>query len=286
MNIQKNSGIKLKKPRIVIFGQPKIGKTTLAASAPNPLFLLTEEGLGKISVDFVPILDDWDKFIATLKELDSQPKTYETIVIDSLTGLVEILRKKVVKTIYSGDESITGFSAYGRGWKDVANKFGKILIYLDRLRDKDYTIVLIAHITQKSSVDPARGDFVKSMPALEKIVWERIHPWADMILSVDFDYILHDKKVSETTGRFIFSTGSKALDAGCRPGYEIPAKINLDLGWQGITEGYKSYQLAKQIGSLTVITDQMKLDYGFTGELDSLPIEKLETILKQIKGGK
>ena len=34
-----------KPPRICVFGEGGLGKTTLAANAPNPIFILTEDGL-------------------------------------------------------------------------------------------------------------------------------------------------------------------------------------------------------------------------------------------------
>jgi ABC-type iron transport system FetAB ATPase subunit len=37
-----------KPPRIAIYGPPGIGKTTFAAGAPNPVFILTEDGLGDL----------------------------------------------------------------------------------------------------------------------------------------------------------------------------------------------------------------------------------------------
>ncbi|MBO5680941.1 MAG: AAA family ATPase, partial [Lentisphaeria bacterium] len=40
------SGKESKPPRLMIYGQEGIGKSTFAAAAPNPIFIQTEDGLG------------------------------------------------------------------------------------------------------------------------------------------------------------------------------------------------------------------------------------------------
>ena len=39
-----------KPPRIVIYGVPGIGKTSLAAEFPDPIFIQTEEGTGNLEL--------------------------------------------------------------------------------------------------------------------------------------------------------------------------------------------------------------------------------------------
>jgi hypothetical protein len=41
-------------PRVVIYGVPGIGKTTLASKMPAPIFLPVEDGLGQLEVDTFP----------------------------------------------------------------------------------------------------------------------------------------------------------------------------------------------------------------------------------------
>ena len=52
--------MEIKKPdllpvRTIIYGSDKVGKSSFAASAPNPLFLDLEGGLGELAVDCVDL---------------------------------------------------------------------------------------------------------------------------------------------------------------------------------------------------------------------------------------
>ena len=49
------SGKENRPPRIMIYGAEGVGKSTFAASAPNPVFIQTEDGLGEIDCCKFPL---------------------------------------------------------------------------------------------------------------------------------------------------------------------------------------------------------------------------------------
>ena len=53
-SISRSTGIKA--PRILVYGGAGLGKTTFGSDAPAPIFLPTEDGLGKIETDSFPLL--------------------------------------------------------------------------------------------------------------------------------------------------------------------------------------------------------------------------------------
>jgi len=57
-----------KPPRLIIYGPPKVGKTTFAAMAPAPIFLCIEEGLGALEVDHFPLITSFDELLNCLFE--------------------------------------------------------------------------------------------------------------------------------------------------------------------------------------------------------------------------
>ena len=85
-----------KAPRITIFGRPGIGKSTLAAQFPKPLFLLTEE-TGLSNVEALPVAtsfrDIWDN-VKELLAMDELP--FNTIVIDSISKLDALIVKYIL----------------------------------------------------------------------------------------------------------------------------------------------------------------------------------------------
>ena len=52
-NIQ--TGRENKPPRIMVYGQEGVGKSTFGASAPDPVFIQTEDGLGEIDTCKFPL---------------------------------------------------------------------------------------------------------------------------------------------------------------------------------------------------------------------------------------
>lgn len=77
-----------KKLKVLIYGQPGVGKTRFACSAKKPLVFDVENGLGDMDLDRVEVktlsqmLWQLDELIAAGDKLD-----YDTLIIDSLTAL-------------------------------------------------------------------------------------------------------------------------------------------------------------------------------------------------------
>ena len=49
------TGRENKPPRIMVYGQEGVGKSTFGASAPDPVFIQTEDGLGEIDTAKFPL---------------------------------------------------------------------------------------------------------------------------------------------------------------------------------------------------------------------------------------
>ena len=50
---------KAKTERVIIYGESGLGKTTFATSAPNPIVIQTEDGLGEIDVPCFPLAESY-----------------------------------------------------------------------------------------------------------------------------------------------------------------------------------------------------------------------------------
>jgi hypothetical protein len=101
----------IKPPSILIYSEAGIGKTTLASNAPNPVFLCTVEGLGKLEVDCSDRITTIDEFTGYTNELLHGEHNYKTIVVDSLDHLKTALIEKFAK-ILRFIEAL----GYGRGY--------------------------------------------------------------------------------------------------------------------------------------------------------------------------
>ena len=68
--------------RGVIYGVESVGKTTLAAQAPSPIFLDIEGGSSHLDVPRLEI-KSWSDMMTALEELAAGGHGYQTVVVDS-----------------------------------------------------------------------------------------------------------------------------------------------------------------------------------------------------------
>ena len=75
----------LKGKYILIYGQPKIGKTTLAAQFPRNLLLAFEPGYNALNNKMVQPITKWGEFKTVLKQLEKPEvqEKFDTITIDT-----------------------------------------------------------------------------------------------------------------------------------------------------------------------------------------------------------
>jgi len=128
-------------PRICFYGPHGIGKSTLAAQFPKPIFISTEDGLASLDVVSFPKATSVDDVSKAIKTLIKEEHDFKTLVLDSTDWLVSPLITSDIET--NNDEKAL---AYGKGQVMVAESFREILQGMDVLRKKRaMNILLIAH---------------------------------------------------------------------------------------------------------------------------------------------
>lgn len=85
----------------LIYGQPGMGKTTLACSAPKPVLLDFDNGVFRIrdehQVPTVPI-HSWEDAEAALKELEQDGGEYKTVIVDTASKMIDSIIVNVCGT--------------------------------------------------------------------------------------------------------------------------------------------------------------------------------------------
>jgi len=218
-------------PRVVIYGPPKIGKSTWGADAPSPAFAATEEG-----VDSLPVLQalakDWETLLANVRTLAEADGEVQTVVIDTLNGAAELASQHVCHAQFKDNWGPGGFQSFGHGWAATSEEMRKLLLVLDMARANGKTVILLAHTGVANIKNPIAGDYTKFVPDLDKKIWARFAAWADIIGRAEYEHSIkrgdngQGKAVSSDT-RLLRLVGSQAEDAGCRVGYDLPAQLPL-----------------------------------------------------------
>lgn len=131
-----------------IYGQPSLGKSTLALSMPRPLLIDTDGGIHRIQAEYrtdsVPV-SSYDDILEVLKE---DLSNYDTIVIDTLGKLVDLMCEKASNEnpkLLQGDGTFSQ-----KGWGVVKNYFKQLVKDLDRL---DKNLIFVAHEKEERQGD-------------------------------------------------------------------------------------------------------------------------------------
>ena len=142
-SIRKNDAMAA--PRIMVYGVEGIGKSTFGAGAPNPVYILTEDGLGSLNVDHFPLATSFADVMDAIASLYKENHAFETVVIDSLDWLEAIIQREIEQKYDAKD------LAYGKGSLIAAERWREILDGLNALRnDKGMAVILIAQIGRAS----------------------------------------------------------------------------------------------------------------------------------------
>lgn len=108
--------------KVLLYGAPKVGKTTLAASIDpdRTLFVATEPGHGAMEIFKVPV-SSWEEFrqVGPLLAADKGER-FTTVVIDTIDELAKQCQDKVM--VDMGGTHPSEFE-YGKGWNAVATEF-------------------------------------------------------------------------------------------------------------------------------------------------------------------
>lgn len=220
-SIQKNTA--LKAPRVMIYGVEGIGKSTFAAGAPNPIFIMTEDGLGTLQVDHFPIATSTSDVMNAIGTLYTEKHDFQTVVIDSLDWLENIIWREIEEKHDAKD------LAYGKGAVIAAEQWRKVLDGLDSLRiDRNMAVILIAHTTIKRFDSPEVEPYDRYQPKLQERSSAVIREWSDAVLFANYKTIIKKDDVGfNKTNTRGFSTGERLLFTSERPAYMAKNRYNL-----------------------------------------------------------
>ena len=219
-----------KPPRIVVHGIHGVGKSYFASKAPNPVFLLTEDGLTNITVDHFPLAKELDDVWAYMKLImDDEKNTYQTFVVDTLDWLEKLIFKQVCK---DKEVETTEDISYGKAYVFAMRHWERLLKGLEIIRAKGIGIILLAHNEIKTFSPPDNDSYDRYQIKLHRHAATAIEEWADAVLFANFKaYVSKDKdsgkkKATGSGERVLYSSNKPAWRAKTR--YDIPDEIPLD----------------------------------------------------------
>ena len=214
------SARKLLPPRLVVYGGPKVGKSTLAAGAPSPIFIPTEEGLTAIDVPAFPLASSFDQVLSAVVALAIEAHEFKTVVLDSLDWCESLILAHTSRLAgVASIEQVGG--GYGKGFGAAVEHWRNLLDGMDYLRtQRGMTVILICH-DEIRHMEPPDGDpFDMATLKLNKKATAVVTEWCDVL-----SYARAKRTVKKTDTGFgkehgrAVGVGQRVLTLGQNPAY-------------------------------------------------------------------
>ena len=217
--------------RLLIHGVDGVGKSSFAASAPNPVFLGPEDGTNHLDVARFPVPASWEDVMDALRTLAQDRGGFETLVVDSVDWLEPLVWKHVVEA--SGAKSIEEVGGgYGKGYVAALDEWRRFLAALEYLqRNQGMHVILIGHSLIKSFRNPEGEDFDRYTVKLHDKAAALCREWCEGVYFAQFEtFSVKDKakrvKGVSTRARLLNTQRTAAFDANDR--YGLSERIALD----------------------------------------------------------
>lgn len=223
-------------PRLLVYGPPGRGKTSLALDFPSPIFLLTETGVPAGRQIPGWRVQNYGHLLKLLEGLYEDPRDRRTIVIDSLDKLEPIIWQQACSELGASkiDENTKGSpTAYGKGYTHADYVWREVLDSLNAIRMKhNIAWIGVAHSHVSSAPDPTVEEYKQFDIRLHKRALAIWQDDADAILFINNEANIvekdqgFNKKSKHADGgvnRFIYTDLRASLVAKNR--FNMPAKI-------------------------------------------------------------
>lgn len=187
--------------RVLLYGPGGIGKSSLAALAPSPVFLDIENGTRELDV---PRVEPIETFADLREALRSDVlEGHQTVVLDSATRAEELAIAHTLATVpHEKGHRVNSLEGYGfgKGYQHAYDTFLLLLADFDRQVRAGRNVILIAHDCTADVPNPSGDDFLRFEPHLQSpksgkaSIRNRVIQWADHVLFVGYDVIAEEGK--------------------------------------------------------------------------------------------
>ncbi len=179
---------------IIFYGTEGVGKTSFALQFKKEISFLSVKENGFANLDMVgdipPNCDntDIDSFQELIRYIRAA-KDYSTLVIDSLSGVQQILADHIIKVHYSDkDDPQKHFGQFSEGYRIHAPRYvEQICNELTLLNNKGINTLLLGHAKQELIKVPTGTDYNATVIDMES--WPRaiIKKWAAAVIYMTLD---------------------------------------------------------------------------------------------------
>ena len=230
--------------RVLLYGMDGVGKTTMAAGAPNPLVIDANKGSHRLDVQRV-VPDTWDEVGEWVQAVERGEVKCDTLILDTLGDLESMSHK----ALFGSSNVAEWGGGWGKGDQEAIARWREFLNLLERVWNKGKSIVIVAHATVSPFADPAGPSVDRYTVACRPRLAGLLRGWSDYVLFARED--VHTQKVDGrekgvSTGiRYLYTKRTPAYDAKARGTSLFPDKLLLswrdfDAAVRGDEERFKA----------------------------------------------
>lgn len=147
---------KLERPRgqrpviATFFGEGGMGKSTLAAMFPKPVFIRTEDGTASLAgnddVMLFPLVSSSQEVLDQIEALATQDHDFKTVVLDSITQLATMIEHEIVAADPKAKSINQAGGGYGAGYNTAAEKHRQVREWAGALAyERGMNVIFIGH---------------------------------------------------------------------------------------------------------------------------------------------
>lgn len=164
----------LERVTMVIYGPPKIGKSTFCSRFENAFFIATEPGLNHLNTYNV-LCKKWTDIEEVVYDLETENHNFSPIVIDTVDNAWEMCINAVCDS-----HNVTNITdiPYGRGYKEAESLFKNVI---NRIVQLDIGLIFTSHAVSDMVEQTDGTEIKKFVPSIPEKCRKIILPLVDVI---------------------------------------------------------------------------------------------------------
>jgi hypothetical protein len=205
--------------RILIYGPGGVGKSTLAAQFPKPIFFDPTEGTKNIDTTRFKDASTWGLLLEYVRFLAVGDHGYLTFVIDELTEVERMSHDHTCEKAHKPciDDSIKGGFGWDKGYKAARIEWLSLINELELLTAKGINVVLLGHSTTERFKNPEGEDYDRFNLSCHKTLAALLFEWCDAYMFARNSVAV--AMTEKTKKSFAVSAGDRVLHTVEEPAF-------------------------------------------------------------------
>lgn len=185
-------------PVMLLYGVDGIGKTSLAAEFPNPIYLATEGERPPSDIELATpgTIESFDDLLNIIGELLTEDHDRQTVIIDSLDGLEPLVWRATAARL--GVNSVED-AGYGKGYVEADTEWNELMAAVSALARAGIYVVMLAHPEIVRFDSPTSDPYSRYQPKLHKRANALVREKSDVVAFMNYRISIKEKEVARQT---------------------------------------------------------------------------------------